>query len=60
MQSLLWVPTVANIPMDELTGAMKLDKKTLNNTLKVVLLHEIGESYTYATDTEFFAEEAEV
>lgn len=54
------LPTVANIPMNELTGAMKLDKKTLNNTLKVVLLHEIGESYTYATDTGFFPGEAEV
>ena len=50
------LPTEANIPMCELTEAMKLDKKNLNNQLKVVLLHEIGHSYVYPTDVSFFRE----
>ena len=49
------LPVEAKIPLKELTEAMKLDKKTLDNKLKVVLLHEIGDSYTYPTDIQFFA-----
>lgn len=48
------LPVEAGIPMEELTGAMKLDKKNLDNKLKVVLLHEIGNAYAYPTDTDFF------
>lgn len=48
------LPIEAGIPMCELTEAMKLDKKNLNNQLKVVLLHEIGNSYVHATDVDFF------
>ena len=43
-----------DVPLPQLTEAIKLDKKTLNNKLKVVLLHEIGDSYTYPTGQEFF------
>lgn len=50
------LPTEARIPVNELTDAMKLDKKNLNDQLKVVLLHEIGDSYVYPTDVGFFAE----
>ena len=50
------LPVEANIPMCELTDAMKLDKKNLNNQLKVVLLREIGDSYVYPTDVGFFVE----
>lgn len=48
------LPTAASIPMGELRTAMQLDKKNLNDALKVVLLHEIGDAYAYATDTCFF------
>lgn len=48
------LPTAAGIPMGEMRTAMQLDKKNLNDELKVVLLHEIGEAYAYATDTYFF------
>lgn len=54
------LPVEAKIPLNELTEAMKLDKKTLNSKLKVVLLHEIGDSYTYPTDMEFFAGDREI
>lgn len=50
------LPVEANIPMCELTDTMKLDKKNLNNQLKVVLLREIGDSYVYPTDVGFFVE----
>lgn len=48
------LPIDAGIPMEELTGAMQLDKKNLNNQLKIVLLHEIGASYAYPTEVDFF------
>ena len=48
------LPVKADVPLPQLTEAIKLDKKTLNNKLKVVLLHEIGDSYTYPTGQEFF------
>lgn len=48
------LPVKADVPLPQLTEAIKLDKKTLNNKLKVVLLHEIGDSYTYPTVQEFF------
>ena len=47
------LPVKADVPLPQLTEAIKLDKKTLNNKLKV-LLHEIGDSYTYPTGQEFF------
>ena len=51
------LPVKADVPLPQLTEAIKLDKKTLNNKLKVVLLHEIGDSYTYSTGQEFFDED---
>lgn len=54
------LPVRAHLPADCLTDAMKLDKKTLDAKLNVVLLHEIGNAYTYPTDTGFFAGEYEV
>lgn len=50
------LPVEAGIPMEELTGAMKLDKKNLDNVLKVVLIHEIGDAYAYPTNVDFFRE----
>ena len=41
------LPVKADVPLPQLTEAIKLDKKTLNNKLKVVLLHEIGDSKGY-------------
>jgi len=51
------LPVQAELPLKSLTEAMKLDKKTLNNQLKVVLLHEIGDAYAYPTDISFFSDE---
>ena len=48
------LPFSCNLPIDDLTGAIKLDKKNLNNHLNVVLLHTIGDSYVYPTDVTFF------
>lgn len=48
------LPTSAGIPMVELREAMRLDKKNLNDELKIVLLDKIGEAYVYSTDTYFF------
>lgn len=48
------LPYECGVEMEELTGAIKLDKKNLNNHLNVVLLHEIGNSYWHPTDVSFF------
>lgn len=48
------LPIESGICMEELLEAMKLDKKTLNNKLKIVLLREIGDSYAYPTEIDFF------
>ena len=48
------LPFSCNLPIEDLTGAIKLDKKNLNNHLNVVLLHTIGDSYVYPTDVTFF------
>ena len=50
------LPVAAGIPMEELTGAMKHDKKNLDNKLKVVLLHQIGDAYAYPANVGFFPE----
>jgi 3-dehydroquinate synthase len=39
---------------DDLLEAIKLDKKNLNDSLNVILLKEIGESFIYKTTYEFF------
>lgn len=48
------LPTECNLPMSVLTDAVKLDKKNLDNHLNVVLLHQIGDSYVYPTNIDFF------
>lgn len=48
------LPHECGFEIEELVGAIKLDKKNLNNSLNVVLLHEIGDSYVYSTNAEFF------
>ena len=51
------LPVRTGVPLNELTEAIKVDKKNLDNKLKVVLLHEIGNAYAYPTDTDFFGGE---
>ena len=48
------LPYDCKVQMEELTGAIKLDKKNLNNHLNVVLLRGIGDSYWHPTDVTFF------
>ena len=48
------LPFECGLPIEDLTGAINLDKKNLNNHLNVVLLHEIGDSYVYPTTVNFF------
>lgn len=50
------LPHECGLAMKDLTGAITLDKKNLGNHLNVILLHEIGDSYIYSTDNEFFAD----
>lgn len=54
------LPIKADISLGKLTEAIRLDKKTLNNQLKVVLLHEIGDAYAYPTGVDFFPENKKV
>ncbi len=48
------LPCESGIPVSELIKAICLDKKNLNNHLNLILLKNVGESYIYQTDTEFF------
>lgn len=48
------LPFACKLPIDELLGTIKLDKKNLNNHLNLVLLHNIGSSYIYPADLCFF------
>lgn len=48
------LPHQCGLPISDLTAAINLDKKNLNNHLNVVLLHEIGNSYVHPTDAGFF------
>ncbi|MGL4991698.1 MAG: 3-dehydroquinate synthase [Sarcina sp.] len=43
-----------NNDTNEILEAIKLDKKNLNNSLSIILLKDIGESYIYKTNYEFF------
>ena len=54
------LPYECKLPLSDLTGAIKLDKKNLNNHLNVVLLHTIGDSYVYPTNVDFFQGDAVV
>lgn len=48
------LPVSDPTPVEKLISAMLNDKKNMGKKLFVVLLKEIGESYTYPTDAEFF------
>lgn len=48
------LPSDSGLPMDALTGAIKLDKKNLGNHLNIVLLHGIGDSYVHPVSIDFF------
>ena len=48
------LPYECGLPLQELTDAIALDKKNLNNLLNVVLLREIGSSYIHPTTLDFF------
>lgn len=48
------LPYKCGFPIEDLTGAVRLDKKNLNNHLNVVLLHTIGDSYVYPANADFF------
>ena len=43
-----------------LIQAISLDKKNINNSLSVVLLKEIGDSYVYQTNQEFLLKKERV
>lgn len=48
------LPTECGLPVSVLTDAVSLDKKNLNGYLNVVLMHDIGDSYVYPTQIDFF------
>ena len=48
------LPHACNLPLRDLTAAIALDKKNLNNKLNIILLHDIGSSYIYPATIEFF------
>lgn len=54
------LPKTSGLLLGELTAAMKLDKKNLDSKLKLVLLREIGTSYAYPAELDFFDEDREV
>jgi 3-dehydroquinate synthase len=48
------LPYQCNLPISELSEAICLDKKNLDDNLNVVLLHKIGSSFVYPTNLNFF------
>jgi 3-dehydroquinate synthase len=54
------LPYACNIPLGELTEAITLDKKNLDNHLNLVLLHDIGDSYVHPASIEFFADSSRI
>ena len=48
------LPSACGLPVNALTGAIKLDKKNLENRLNIVLLHGIGDSYVHPASIDFF------
>lgn len=53
------IPHACGLPIQELTQAISLDKKNLNNTLNIVLLKDIGHSYIQPASLEFFTQNAQ-
>lgn len=54
------LPVSCGLETSALTEAITLDKKNLNGRLNIVLLKNIGESYIYPTDVQFFKKEGTV
>ncbi len=54
------LPSQCGLPLSVLTEAITLDKKNLDGHLNVVLLREIGDSYTCPTDIGFFSQDITV
>lgn len=52
------LPYECGIPLQELTHAITVDKKNLNNKLNVILLHDIGSSYIHPTTIAFFDQQS--
>ena len=50
------LPCECGFTLGELTEAITLDKKNLGGKLNLILLKEIGDSYIYPADIEFFKE----
>lgn len=48
------LPCECGLSIESLTGAIRLDKKNLDNHLNLILLHEIGNSYIHPTSIRFF------
>ena len=48
------LPFKSGLPMDALIGAIKLEKKNLENRLNIMLLHGIGDSYVHPVSIDFF------
>jgi 3-dehydroquinate synthase len=48
------LPYDMDVKMEDIIGAIKLDKKNLGNVLNVIILDEIGQSRIYKTDKEWF------
>jgi len=48
------LPYQANVTAPQLLEAILVDKKNLDGQLNLILLHEIGDSYIYPTNIEFF------
>ena len=51
------LPYEADVNLNNILDAIALDKKNLGNTLNIILLKEIGESFIYKTNLEFFIKE---
>ncbi len=50
------LPYDCKLLLGELTDTIKLDKKNLDNKLNLILLNEIGDSYVYPANINFFSE----
>lgn len=50
------LPYESKLPLGDLTEAISLDKKNLDNHLNLVLLKDIGDSYVYPASIDFFSE----
>ena len=54
------LPYECQVETKNLIQAISLDKKNINNSLSVVLLKEIGDSYVYQTNQEFLLKKERV